>query len=207
MTEKTTPGKKTRASRRGKTLSETEKAEAIALWKAGTVTLGELSERFHRDRSTFVRLFNSVGAAKGENREEHSQKVTEAVQSAVISDVAVRAARIRETVEEHYKIAKFLANENYKILVKCKQENRSISTAMPELKSIQVMIANFKILREERYALLNMNDDKGGDDAAPPPLVIQELTADEIKAMHKSMGEDDDIGLDQLTTLEGEGDL
>lgn len=185
---------RSRASRRGKTLTNTEKAEAIALWKAGAVTLDQLAERFQRDRMTFLRLFNKEGVTKGESREEHQKRVAEAVESAAVGDAAVIANRIRETKEQHYKMAHGIAAATYKLLAKCAQENRAVSTVAADLKAYKTAMDTLKAAREERYAVLGLNEEKQNDDTPLPDLVVQELTADQIKQMHKAAQESDDLG-------------
>lgn len=185
---------RSRASRRGKTLTITEKAEAIALWKAGAVTLDQLAERFQRDRMTFIRLFNKEGVTKGEAREAHERRVAEAVESAAVGDAAVLANRIRETKEQHYKMAQGIAAATYKLLAKAAQENRAVSTVAADLKAYKIAMDTLKTAREERYAVLGLNEEVQNEDTPLPDLVVQELTADQIKQMHKAAQESDDLG-------------
>lgn len=203
MTErKKTAGEKSRASRRGKVLTNTEKAEAIALWRAGATTLDQLADKFHRDRSTFVRLFNKEGVTRGDLKEEHEKKVAEAVETAVIGDAAITAQRIRETKEQHYKVTSAITAETYRVIVKAKQEGKSVATTINDLKALQIAMNTVAKGREEKYALLGLNDEKVGDDAPLPDLMIQELTAAEIKQMHKSMEDEDEfVGIGEGDTL------
>lgn len=207
-TKKTPAGRKSRASssRRGKTLTSTEKAEAIALWRAGSVTLDQLAEKFHRDRVTFLRLFNKEGVTKGEARDEHERKVAEAVETAAITDAATLATRIRETKEEHYKMAKAIAHATYKILAKAAQENRAVGTSLPDLKALQIASQTLKVAREERYAVLGMNEERRNEDTPMPDLVVQELTSDEIKQMHNQQISEDLDELGEIGDMSSEGD-
>lgn len=194
MTEVKKPSVKKKPVRRGKQLSPSEKAEAIALWKAGTVTLDQLSDRFHRDRSTFVRLFNSEDVTKGENREALDRKAEEAVASTAVTDAITRSNRIRETKEDHYTFAKFLQKANQNILVKALQEKRSIGTEIANISAINKIAQTAKIIREERFALLDLNDQSAGEGDELPELVLKMLTDDEIKSMQNSaVGSDDDM--------------
>ena len=189
----TTPRGRRKVSRRGKALTSTERAEAIALWRAGTVTLDELAAKFDRDRTTFLRLFNKEGAVKGELAREHEKRVEEAVEDAAITDVAITAQRIRETKEDHYKYAKYIAGQVTQVLAKTRQEGRAIGTALNDLKALNIASQTFKTVREERYALLGLNDEQNAGDEKMPDLVIQELTAGEIKNMHRAMEETDEM--------------
>lgn len=192
MTErkKTATGEKSRASRRGKTLTATEKAQAIALWRAGATTLEDLEKQFHRDRSTFVRLFNKEGVTKGEAREEHEKKVTEAVESVAIGDAAILATRIRESKERSYKMATAIQGQLFQIAIKAKQEGVSIATYHAEIKAYKDMLTGMKIAREDLWAILELDQEaKNANLDELPELVIKELSSDEIKDMHKQMEE------------------
>lgn len=190
-------------SRAGKTLSATEKAEAITLWKTGAVTLDQLAKQFHRHRSCFTRLFSKEGAKKGETQEAHEKKVAEAVEHQVLGDAAISAQRIRETKEAHYKMAAGLARLTWTILSKATQENRAVSTTVNDMKALQAAAQVLKITREERYAVLGLNEKEVNDDTPLPDLLIQELTAQEIKAMHKQQQaiNEDDLGFDMETMI------
>lgn len=196
--KKATPRKG--ASRRGKNLTSTEKAEAIALWRAGTVTLDQLAERFHRDRSTFVRLFNSADATRGEAKEEHERKVSEAVEAAALGEAAIIAQRIRDTKERHYRLAEIIEKLTSDIIIKAKKEGRAINTVAGDLKALQYAIQTVKTAREEKYAVLGLNEKESDDDSPLPDLVVQELTAEEVKQMHTNQLGEDDLGI-------GVGDL
>lgn len=191
MTErKKATGDKSRASRRGKILTTSEKAEAIALWKAGDVTLEELESRFHRDRSTFVRLFNKEGVTKGEAREAHEKKVTEAVETAAVGDAALQATRIREAKERGYKMVTAIQGALFNLAIRAKQENVSIAVFHPEIKAYKDMLTGLKIGREDLWAILGLDQEtKPGEGDDLPELVIKELSATEIKQMHKTMEE------------------
>lgn len=194
MAEVKKPAVKKKPIRRGKQLSPSEKAEAIALWKAGTVTLDQLSDRFHRDRSTFVRLFNSEDVTKGESREILDRKAEEAVASTAVADAITLSNRIRETKEDHYSFARFLQKANANILAKALKENRSIGSEIANISALNKIAQTAKIIREERFALLGLNDQAEGDGDTLPELVLKVLTDDEIKSMQNAnAGSDDDM--------------
>lgn len=199
MTEqkKTKTTTRARKSRAGTRLSTTEKAEAIALWRAGAVTLDELAAQFHRDRSTFARLFNGEGIAKGEGREEHERKVTEAVETTLLADASVTAQRIRETKEEHYRMAKAIAHTTYRIIATAAKNNESIGNKLQDLKAMKTAAETLNITLDQRYKVLGLNDENKADDTPMPDLVVQELTAEEVKEMHQQqVTNEDELGAD-----------
>lgn len=195
MTDVKTPEKK-RARIRHLTLAE--KAEAVALWKSGTVTLDDLALRFKKDRGTFIRLFKEVGAEKGSDKAETERKVTEAVESILIDDATILAKRIKDTKEDHYKYVTGVSKLAWNVIVTAQQEKRSPATYASEMKSLEMAMRVFKLSREEKYALLGINPDDENEDKPLPDLVVQELTAQDIHDLHqRSLMADDELGLNE----------
>jgi hypothetical protein len=179
-------------SRAGKRLNEAEQTEAIALWQAGSTTLDELAEKFHRSRGTFIRLFNAKGVAKGEKSAEHTRKVAEAVETAALGDVEVIAQRIKETKDEHYKISSGLTKLVWGLIVQARQDKRAYSTIGPDLKALKYAADIFKTTRDEKYALLGLNERESPDDEEIADLIVQEITQEEIIAQRKAQQSDED---------------
>lgn len=192
---KTTPAP-VRKKRPSRFLTPAQKAEAIALWRAGSTTLEELSKKFKKDQSTLVRLFKTEGVKKGEASAEAAAKVTAAVEAAIVDDATVLANRIRETKEDHYKIAAAISRLSYTLLAKAKQENRPIASLQNDMKTLKLAAEVQKLTLEQRYTVLGISADDEADDRPMPDLVIQELTAEDIKAMHAQNLVADDDGID-----------
>lgn len=193
-TTKPTPEKRKAPKR----LTPAQKAEAIALWKAGSTTLDDLAKKFKKDRSTFVRLFKDTGTEKGATRAEAERKITEAVEASVVDDAILRANRTRETKEEHYKYARIVSTLTYSLIARAKQENRPYGSLLGDLKAIEVAARVFKITREEKYIALNIREDEEDDEKELPILSVQELTAQDIKRLHEqSLMADDELGLNE----------
>lgn len=199
-------GKKSRASRSGKTLTSTERAEAIALWRAGATTLDQLAKQFGRSRETFVRLFNREGVTKGDLREEHEKKVAEAAESVVVSDATVRLKRIQEVTDTNFRLITGLRNTVFGFAIRAKNENVPISKFAAEIRAYKEMIQSISMCRNEHWILLGLDKDDANDTDELPELKIRELTVEDIKAMHKQMEESSELA--GLAELEGEpGDL
>lgn len=199
-------GKKSRASRSGKTLTSTERAEAIALWRAGATTLDQLAKQFGRSRETFVRLFNREGITKGDLREEHEKKVAEAAESVVVSDATVRLKRIQEVTDTNFRLITGLRNAVFGYAIRAKNENVPISKFAAEIRAYKEMIQSISMCRNEHWILLGLDKDDANDTDELPELKIRELTVEDIKAMHKQMEESSELA--GLAELEGEpGDL
>lgn len=202
MTEEKNPEKRiTRVKR----LTTADKAEAIALWKAGMVTLDDLAKKFKKDRGTFIRLFKEEGAVKGETAAETEKKIAAAVQSTLIDDATVLAERIKQTKEDHLKYANALSKITYTLIVRATQEKREYATLLSEMKALELAARVFKLTRDEKYAVLNINEDDANEDKPLPDLVVQELTAQDIKDLHaRSLMADDELGLNEDDLGDGE---
>lgn len=192
MTEakaKTDVKKKRRVPRH---LTTSQKAEALALWRSGEVTLDELAKRFKKDRTTFLNLFNREGAQKGETKEKTEKKVQEAVESSIVSDSIILANRIRDTKEEHYKMAYGISRLTWDILSKAKREGIPIGSFAADMKTLQAAANVLKVAREERYAVLGISILDENDDKPLPDLVVQELTSEDIKRLNAEQAVSDE---------------
>jgi transposase-like protein len=183
-------------------LTAAEIAEAVAMYESGTTTLEDLARKFDKVPETFHRLFKRLGVTKGAKAEEMKERVKEEVEKAVVDDAATLAQRIRETKEEHYKVAAALFKLNWNEVLQAKKAGMTLASIAPNLKAIQLAAQNFKLIRDERYAVLGINDETGDDDEIPE-LPIHELTQEQIEEMRKKDAEPegDDFA------FEGEGEI
>lgn len=168
-----------------KKLSPREWAQATALYRAGEATLEELGKKFNRHPQSFAQYFSRRGIKKGDQAHKHAKKVEEAVEKQAIKDAALIAARIRETKEEHYKMASGLAKLTWAEVLKAKQDGVPVSTALVNLKALDTAMSVLKKAREERYSVLGLDRPDAVDENDVPELVISELTADQIEALRK----------------------
>jgi predicted DNA binding protein len=175
-------------------------AEAEALWESGEVTLVDLANRFGKHKSAFSAHFKAKGIVRASRKEEHAAAVKEEVKKASIDDATVLAARIKETKEEHYKMASGLAKLSWNEILQAKAAGHAFSTVLNNLKALDSAMTVLKKAREERWAVLGLDKDDGMDEDGLPELVISELTAEQIQALR----ERDESELDDLP---GEGDV
>jgi hypothetical protein len=179
-------------------------AEAEALWESGEVTLADLAARFGKHRSAFSAHFDKKGIKRGAKKAEHAAAVKEAVTTAAIDDATILAARIKETKEEHYKMASGLAKLSWNEILLAKQDGRPVATALNNLKALDAAMTVLKKAREERWAVLGLDREDAMDEDGLPELIISELTAEQIEAL-RSREEDDDLKLpDDQAELEAE---
>lgn len=207
MTEKAEEStEKPKKGNRGR-LSERDWAQATALWKSGEVTLEELAQRFDRHPQSFVKYFGRRGIKKGSDREKTMKKVESAVEKQALNDAAMIAARIKETKEEHYKMASGLAKLTWAEILKAKQDGVPVGTAINNLKALDTAMTVLKKAREERYSVLGLDRPDAIDENDVPELVISELTADQIEALRaRSFRELDELDALPVDDLQGDID-
>lgn len=208
MTVPTSPVVKaspTKSSTKRVTLNTAKKAEAIAIWQAGTMTLTELAKKYKVNERTLSRLFEREGVKKNDNEETTKKLVEEAVENSIKKDAVIYAERVKATKEDHYKMANTLAKLIFSKLITIEKEGKSAGSISGDLKSYHLAVASLKILREERYATLGIRPDDAGEDRPLPDLIVQELTVEDIREMSKgNMVNEDDLDFDGDL---GDGDL
>lgn len=180
-------------------LNSARQAEAIAFWKSGTATLEELSVKFKVNKSTLSRLFKKNGAEKNETKDATTKIAESAVTAAIINDSIIFAQRVKETKEEHYKIATMITRIISSKVANTQKEGKSHTSIAGDVKTLQQAAMALKILREERYATLGISTDDVSDDRPMPDLIVQELTVEDIQQMSReNMVQDDDFDFDSL---------
>jgi transposase-like protein len=174
---------------RGKHLTPAQKAEIQQLWRLGEVTLEDLAKRFDKNVSTIKVVIK--GVKKGELAEE--------VEKAVVDDASEYAKRVKETKEEHYRMAAALAKLTYATIGAAKRDGKPLATVGGDIKTLQIAAQTLKITREERYAVLGITVDDDNADKPMPDLIVQELTQDDIEELHQQqLMQQDDFGDDAL---------
>lgn len=193
---------KVKGAKFGKRLNPAEMAESIALWRTGMHTLDELAARFGRDRTVFLRLFKAQGIAKGASSVEVTRKITAAVESASMLEIELITKRIKDTKDEHYKICSGLTKLTWELIVKCREDKKSFTTILTDLKSLKYAADTFRITRAEKYVLLGLNEKEAVDDDEVGDLIVQEITQAEIQEMHKGQSSIEDLRLIDVEEIE-----
>jgi predicted DNA-binding protein len=185
-----------KAKRPIRRLTVSQRAEAIALWQAGEITLDGLSKKFGKSRQAFMRLFDKEGIKKGSKSAETAKRVTDAVESGLVDSAAETAKRIRDTKEEHYRMSSTIAKLTWKLIADTQAKGEAIGTKLNDMKALQMASNVLKTVREERYAVLGLNEKVHDDDTPLPDLVIRELTAGQIESMQQTPEGDPDGDFD-----------
>lgn len=181
---KNSVAKKTQAGRQSQ-MKPKEWAEAEALWESGNITLSELSKRFGRAEETFSRHFASHGIKKGSKQAQSAEMVKEEVSKNIIDEAKVLSTRIRESKEEHYKmttvITKLVMNE----VLSAQKSGMPLEAKSNNIKALKDAMSVVKMAREERWAILGLDDPNTLNEDELPELMISEMTAQQIEEMHR----------------------
>ena len=164
-------------------LSAKEWARIEALWEEGDITYAELVRRFGTSISTFERRFKKRGIVKGAKAAAQRAKVEEELKKQAVDEAVILAGRIKETKEEHYKMAAALGRLTWNEILQAKRDSKPVSVALNNLKSLHAAMAILKAAREERYAVLGLDRDDAVDPDQLPELIITELTPEQAKAL------------------------
>ncbi|MDY7537603.1 hypothetical protein QN372_00425 [Undibacterium sp. RTI2.1] len=158
-------------------------AEAETLWAAGNITYEGLTKRYGLHRSSFERHFRSKKVIKGSTSAAQSRAVAAKVAEASIGEATVIAARIKETKEEHYKMAAGLAKLTWAEILKANQSGSPVAVALNNLKALDSAMNVLKKAREERWAVLGLDRPDAVDPDELPELIVSELTSEQIKEL------------------------
>jgi predicted transcriptional regulator len=166
-----------------KNLTPKQWSEAEAIWSSGAMTRKTIAEKFGVTENTVRRHMAKYDIERASKVPAHKERVEEALAKNAVDDATIMATRIRETKEDHYKMAAALGKLTWQEVLKAKQKSEPVSTALGNLKALEVAIGNLKKIREERYSILGLDKDTFVDEEGLPDLVISELTADQIAAL------------------------
>lgn len=203
----TTPEEKTIPKKAGrgpaKNLTGAQKAEAVALWRAGEITLEGLSKKFKKRPETFSRMFTRMGITKGSGAAAALKKAEELVAERVVSDTELTLQRIAEVRESHFTMSRHLAKLAFREIINAKNAELDVGKlkdVMTVYKMASDVVANS---RKELFDLLNVEKHEQADEIDNlPDLTVRELTTNEIEQLHASPmdGDDDedDLGADML---------
>ncbi|WP_199153553.1 hypothetical protein [Chromobacterium sp. ASV23] len=181
--------------RAGRWMTPAEKAECVALWESGEVTLDDLTRKFGRTPETISKVLSDAGAVKGRTAKEAAEKVRSAVESSIIDDAAKIANRIRETKEEHYSLARAITGLVKKEIIDVSRAGGEIGNRLGAFKALEAAMKVLKTAREERFAVLGILNGEDVDVESLPDLIVQELSAEDVatlRAMDTDSGMDED---------------
>ncbi len=201
MTTEATKTEEPAKPRRYPTMKEWAKAEA--LWATGDVTLEELAGIVGVSMTSISLHMKKKGITKGERAKDISKKVAERVAEDAIADVALHTQRIRETKDEHYRMAQRIAALTWNEIVTAKQSRTPFAAITPNLKSLETAMNILQKAQSSRWTVLGLDRPDMVDADQIPELVISELTADEIQQLRdRDFGNNFDFDDDTVTEID-----
>jgi hypothetical protein len=198
------PAKKKVGGRKpgSKSLTVAQKAEAVALWRGGEVTLEDLSKKFKKRPETFSRLFSRMGIKKGAASEELAKKMAAKVEARALSSVDEQLTRIAAMKDEQYKMQSGLAKIAWAEIVRARQAGLDLAGLKELMQTIKLAGEIFGNARKELYTVLGVEEmDKREEFDDLPELTVRELTQNEVGQLRDTVSEDDALDTDPGATL------
>lgn len=199
-------GGRTKASRN---LSVREKAQAVALWREGTVTLDDLAKRFKRRPETFSRLFKAMGIVKGSGAAEALKKAEEATTKHIVTDVEETLRRIAQVKEHHYKMVSAVSSMAFRELSNAKKAEVDVAKLKETMATYKLLNEILATSRKELFEILNVEKHDAASELDDlPDLTVRELTSNEVDELRNAPdddGLDDDMG-DEMLDLEDDSE-
>lgn len=177
-------------------LTVSQKAEAVALWRAGGVTTLDLAAKFKKRPEYFSRLFKSMGIEKGSAIGEAAAAAAEAAVSSTKSEIANVLKNIRDSKNEHFRMQTGLSKLAWSELVRARQAGLDIASlkdVMIVLKLAGEIIGNS---RKEIFAALNVEKyERESEFEDLPELTVRELTNEELGKL-ANQSTDEELGIE-----------
>ena len=163
--------------------------EAETLYALDEASIIMIAKKYDVSKQTVFQHMQRAGVKRGSKAAEHAKKVADAVVTGIVGDAGILASRIRETKEDHYKMAAGLAKLTWAEILKTKNDGVPVSAAINNLKALDSAMSVLKKAREERYSVLGLDRTDFVDEESLPELVISELNVEQI-AMLQSRDDD-----------------
>jgi hypothetical protein len=173
-------------------LNTSQKAEAVALWRAGDTTLEQLAKRFGKRPETFSRLFKRMGIKKGENSAAVAAAAAATVEARSISDIEQNLRRIAKAKEDHFKMSDGLAKIAWAEIVRARTAGLPLSGLKDTMLTIKIASEVIGNTRKEMWVTLGVEEaEKKQEFEDLPELTVRELAPDEVGALQQAQAEDE----------------
>ena len=202
---KTTPKKRPARPKINRKLTPEQRAEAAALWRAGSVTLDDLSKKYGKRPENFSRLFRAMGIVKGSAVAETEKRVADELAGRVATAVAKELERISVVKDQHFAMSSALAKIAFSEITRARQAGLKLDSLKDTMMTLKLAGEVIGTSRKELYALLRVEDhDKEQELDELPELQVRELSNDQILQMQASQPVDelDDAGFDDNVVIE-----
>lgn len=180
---------------KGAHLTASQKAEAAALWKSGSVTLEDLAKKFNKRPETFSRLFAKLGVKKGQDAAALAAKTAAAVEARILGDVEANAQRIAQAREQHFKMSDGLAKLAWSELVRARQAGVDIGALKDLMQTLKLAGEVIGAARKELWTVLGVEEHANKEELESlPELTVRELTQSEVAGL-AAQAEEDEMGI------------
>lgn len=193
-------------------LTPRQRAEAAALWVAGSVTLADLSAKYGKRQEAFSRLFKRMGIEKGSGIEETATTaaataVAAAVEEATKNEVDEVLKRIRAVKERHYGMSQMLAQMAFQDIQRTRTSGGDVGDLRKTMAVYKMAADVLSITRKEAYDLLNVPKHEATEELDDlPDLTVRELTQEEVGQL-RDAPQADDMGAGLGDELDDDGGL
>jgi hypothetical protein len=178
--------KKTRP--RANFMRPSEWAEAMGLWEAGDMSLPQLARHMGVSPQALATGLRHRNCERGSRRASNAEAIRQEISRQSLGDTTVLGQRIRETKDQHFEWAAIVARLVMQEVAKAKQENRPMSSIYDNLKSLKLTAETLRIVREEKWKLLGLEDGVISDDELPK-LEIYQMSLSEMEKIQKRASE------------------
>lgn len=179
-------------------LTPEQRAEAAALWQAGSVTLDDLSKKFGKRPENFSRLFKQMGIAKGSAVAKAEAAAADAIANSVAKRVSEELQRIEVMKDQHFKMSSAIAKIAFAEITQARQAGTKIENLKDTMLTLKLAGEIIGTARKEQYALLRVEEhDKDKELEDLPELEVRELSQAQINEMQAAPSADEieDLGL------------
>lgn len=207
--KKKTPVSKRVQAKKGTSLTESEKAEAITLWERGDITFEGLEKKFGRSTPVFQALFKNGNIVRGSKKEQVAKEIAEAVAGASSQNAIIYAQRVKEAKESRFRMSEGVRKLATSLVAEARSGGKELATQLASMKTIEIYSKILKNTFDETYLSLSIDPNESGEDKPLPELVVQELTVKQIEELIQGnrVGADDEFGTDGLMGDEGLFDI
>lgn len=172
-----------------RTLNATEKRRITALYETGEFTPAQIAKELGVSKTVVVNFIKNHGLKKGAYADEVQKSAMNKAKTMAEQEATLVASRIRETKEDHYKMAMGLAKLTWAEVAIAKQNGKAFASIAGNLKALESAAKTLAITRQERWSVLGLDKDEKNTDALSE-LVLTELTADQIEQIRNFQEED-----------------
>lgn len=164
-------------------LTKAQWAQAEGLWASGSMALSDLAAKFAVSEQAVSKHMAANKVERGSKAAKVKERVEDQLAKLAGEEAALVAARIKETKEEHYKMASGLAKLIWSEILKAKQDGIPMAAITNNLKALDLALTGLSKARLERWVVLGLDKDNTLGDDGLPELLISELTADQIQEL------------------------